>query len=51
MYKLLGMQKIATSAYHPNGKGGVKRLNHTVAQILAMVVNERQDDWQSTCHT
>ena len=51
VYKLLGMQKIATSAHHPNGNGGVERLNHIVAQILAMVVNERQDDWTSTCHT
>ena len=24
--------------------GGVKRVNHTMTQILAMVVNERQDD-------
>ena len=39
------MRKIATSAYHPNGNGGVERVNHTMAQMLAMVVNERQDDW------
>ena len=29
--KLLGMRKIATSAYHPNGNGGVERVNHTMA--------------------
>ena len=39
------MRKIATSAYHPNGNGGIERVNHTMAQMLAMVVNERQDDW------
>ena len=39
------MRKIATSAYHPNGNGGVKRVNHTMVQMLAMFVNERQDDW------
>ena len=44
MYTLLDMRKIATSAYHPNGNGGVERVNHTMAQMLAMVVNERQDD-------
>ncbi|CAB1100714.1 unnamed protein product [Ectocarpus sp. CCAP 1310/34] len=35
----------ATSSYNPNGNGGVERVNHTMAQMLAMVVNKRQDDW------
>ena len=39
-----GHEKLATSAY-PNGDDGVERVNHTMAQMLAMVVNERQDDW------
>ena len=41
------MRKIATSSYHPNGNGGVESVNHTMAQILAMIVNERQDDWDA----
>ena len=45
VYKLLGTRKIATSAYHPNGNGGVERVNHTMALMLAMVVNERIDNW------
>ena len=44
MCKLLGVRKIATSAYHPNGNGDVERVNHTMAQMLAMVVNERRDN-------
>ena len=39
------MPKIVTSAYHSNGNGGVERVNHTMAQMLAMAANERQDDW------
>ena len=35
----------AKISYHPNCNGGVERVNHTMAQMLAMVVNERQDDW------
>ena len=27
-----GGLKIATSSYHPNGNGGVERVNHTMAQ-------------------
>ena len=45
VYHLLGVRKRATSSYHPNGNGGVDRVNHTMAQMLAMVVNERQDCW------
>lgn len=45
VYKLLGMRKITTSAYHHKGNDGVERANHTMAQMLAMVVNERQDVW------
>ena len=39
------MHKLATSSYHLNCNGGVERVIHTMAQMLAMVVNERQDDW------
>ena len=45
VYKLLGVRKIATSAYHSCGNGGVERVNHTTVQMLAMVCNERLTDW------
>ena len=48
VYLLLGERKLATSSYHPNGNGGGERVNHTMAQMLTMVVNERQDDF-GTC--
>ena len=37
-YQLLGVRKLAASSYHPNGNGGVEQVNHTMAQMLAMVV-------------
>ena len=45
VYQLLGVHELATSSYHPKCNGGVERVNHNMAQMLAMVVNERQDDW------
>ena len=45
IYKRLGVRKIATSAYHPSGNGGVERVKHAMDQMLAMVCNERQNDW------
>ena len=40
VYKLLGIHKLTTSAYHRSGNGGVKRVSHTLAQMLAIVLNE-----------
>ena len=42
--KVLGIRKLTTSAYHAMGNGGTERVNHTMAQMLSMVVNERQND-------
>ena len=47
VYELLGVRKIATSSYHASGDGGVERVNSTVPQMLAMVVNGRQDVWDA----
>ena len=47
VYKLLRVHKLTTSAYHPSGNGGVERVNHTMAQMLAMVCNEHQNDWDA----
>ena len=41
------MHKLTTSAYHPSGNCGVERVNHTMAQMLAMVCNEHQNDWDA----
>ena len=43
--KLLGVRKIATSSYHLDDNGGVERVNHTMAQMLAMVINELLNNW------
>ena len=40
VYMLFGVRKIATSSYHLNDNDGAERVNHTMAQILAMEVNE-----------
>ena len=45
VYEVLGIHKLTTSAYHPSGNGGVKCVNHSMAQMLAMVCNEHQNDW------
>ena len=34
-----------SSSYDASGNSGVQRVNHTMAQMLDMIVNERQHDW------
>ena len=41
----MGIHELTTSTYHPSVNGGVERVNHTMAQMLAMVCNEHQNDW------
>ena len=41
IHKLLGVHELTTSACHPSGNGCVERVNHTMAQMLAMVCNEQ----------
>ena len=43
-YELMKIKKVTTSSYNPQTNGGVERVNHTMAQILAVVVKERQYD-------
>ena len=44
VYKHMGIHKLTTSVYRPSGNGGVERVNHAMAQMLAMVCNEYQND-------
>ena len=39
------IRKIATTAFHPKSNGGVERDNHSLAQMLSLVISEQQDDW------
>lgn len=45
IHDMLGVQKAATSSYHPQSIGGTDRVYHTMAQMRAVSVNERQHDW------
>ena len=46
-YRRLKVCKITTSSFHLSGDGGTARVNHTMAQMLSMVVNEQQNDWDA----
>ncbi|CAB1106763.1 unnamed protein product [Ectocarpus sp. CCAP 1310/34] len=45
IYEVMKIKKVTTSSYHPQTNGGTERVNHTMAQMLAVVFNEQQNDW------
>ena len=47
LYKRLGINKINTSSYHPCANGGVERVNHTMALMLAMGCDEQKKNWDT----
>ena len=45
IYKLMRFRKKTTLAFHPKSNGGVERVNHSLAQMLSLVISKQQDDW------
>ena len=45
IYKLMRIRKIATTAFHPKSNGREERVNHSLAQILSLVISEQHNDW------
>lgn len=43
----MGTRKLTSSSFHPHINGGNEHVNYTMAQMLSMVVNECQDDWDA----
>ncbi|KAH9151505.1 hypothetical protein AeRB84_005893 [Aphanomyces euteiches] len=47
MYKILGIDKLASAPMHPQGQGLVERFNSTIATMMKMYVNSLQTDWDT----
>ena len=45
LYERLGINKYATSSYHPCTNGGVERVNYTLALLLTTVGDVEQNYW------
>jgi transposase InsO family protein len=45
LYRILGIEVAASTAYHPQTDGQTERVNQEMEQFLRVFVSERQDDW------
>ena len=45
LYKLLGIKKKMSTAFHSQTDGQTERLNHEINQYLRTYINDRQNDW------
>ena len=43
--KILNIEKIQTSPYHPSSNGMIERMNKIITDGLSHFVNKNQDDW------
>ena len=45
VYRVLGMNKRSTTAYHPQCDGLVERFNRTLTMMLSLVIDKDNSDW------
>jgi hypothetical protein len=45
LVSMLGINKLRTTSYHPQGNGLVERLNRTIKRMLTMYVNDNHNNW------
>src|SRR5271168_4927045 len=45
LYRLLGIELAATTAYHPQGDGQTEWVNQKLEQYLRVFINQQQNDW------
>src|SRR3979490_1646931 len=46
LYRLLGIKKSTSTAYHPQSDGQTERVNQEMEQFLRVFINEQQNDWE-----
>ena len=49
--RLVGVKKLRTSPYHPQGNGACERYNHKVLSMLETLTSEQKTDWKSHVNT
>ena len=49
LHRLMGTKLLMSTAFHPQMDGATKWANHSIGQILRMIINDDQKDWEDKC--
>ena len=48
-HKLMGTKLLMPTAFHPQTDGATEQANHSIGQILRMIIHDNQRDWAAKC--
>ena len=49
LHRLMGTKLLMSTAFHPQMDGATERANHSIGQILRMIINDDQKNWADKC--
>ena len=49
LHKLMGTKLLMSTAFHPQMDGATEQANHSIGQILRMIIHDDQRDWAAKC--
>ena len=49
LHKLMGMTLLMSTAFHPQTDGATEWANHSIGQVLRMIIQDDQKDWAAKC--
>ena len=49
LHRLMGTKLLMSTVFHPQTDGGTEWANHSIGQILRMIINDDQKNWADKC--
>ena len=49
LHRLMGTKLLMSTAFHPQMDGATEQANHSIGQILRMIINDHQKNWADKC--
>ena len=49
LHRLMGTKLLMSTAFHPQMDGATEQANHSIGQILRMIINDDQKNWADKC--
>ena len=46
LHRLMGTKLLMSTAFHPQMDGATEQANHSIGQILRMIINDHQKNWE-----